>query len=83
MIQALENLGAFKTAELFNKFISYIPKGTVLDSDSFFDYFTNNYEYEYKKIENAISEYPDGLMMPLYIDYALKPENSTHLFEEL
>ena len=80
---ALETLGAFKTAALFKEFISYIPEGTVLDTDSFFEFFIEDYEEEWEKANDEICNYPDGHLMPLYIKYALRPENVGQLLTGL
>ena len=58
-------------------------EGTVLDTDSFFEFFNENYEEECEKANNEIGDYPDGHLMPLYIKYALRPENIGQLLTGL
>lgn len=77
---SLERLGAFKTAEFLDEFISLLPVGEVPEWDWFFEAERDDI---IKKIDSGICNYPDGPMRDLYIDYISNPENANRLLMNL
>lgn len=76
MKAALEELGAFKTAELLGKFIALLPEGTVPEWGWFFE---EERETVISELDEGIGAYPDGPMLDLYIKYISNPETAKEI----
>lgn len=76
MKAALIELGALKTAELLGEFIALLPEGVVPEWEWFF---SGEQEAVISRIDGEITDYPDGAMVPFYLNYIADREIAAEL----
>lgn len=78
--KAYHSLGAVKTAECIDKFISLLPGDDVPEWEWFFE---GEIAEAIKDIDGEISDYPDGAMSGYYVKYLSDKKNADKAFMNL